>query len=79
MIEVFKAASIAMSIVYLSKNTGSQQRVWSHIEYAKTFCDIIRTMDMVLFSPELLQAYDPALGGYIIQIKITSSMQVPCR
>ena len=33
---------------------------------------------MVLFSPESLQAYDPALGGYIIQIKIISSMQVPC-
>ena len=29
-------------------------------------------------SPESLQAYDPALGGYIIQIEITSNMQVPC-
>ena len=29
-------------------------------------------------SPESLQAYDPALGGYIIQIDITSNMQVPC-
>lgn len=28
-------------------------------------------------SPELLQAYDPALGGYIIQVEITSNMQVP--
>ena len=37
---------------------------------------------MVLFyngrnSPESLQAYDPTLGGYIIQINITSSTQVP--
>ena len=24
------------------------------------------------------EAYDPALGGYIIQIDITSNMQVPC-
>ena len=29
-------------------------------------------------SPESLQAYDPTLGGYIIQIKIMSNMQVPC-
>ena len=29
-------------------------------------------------SPESLQAYDPALGGYIIQTEITSNMQVPC-
>ena len=29
-------------------------------------------------SPESLQAYDLALGGYIIQIDITSNMQVPC-
>ena len=29
-------------------------------------------------SPESLQAYDPTLGGYIIQIDITSNMQVPC-
>ena len=29
-------------------------------------------------SPESLQAYDPALGGYIIQVEITSNMQVPC-
>ena len=29
-------------------------------------------------SPESLQAYDPALGGYIIQIDITSNVQVPC-
>jgi len=29
-------------------------------------------------SPESLQAYDPALGGYIIQIEITSNVQVPC-
>ena len=29
-------------------------------------------------SPESLQAYDPALGGYIIQIEITSNMQAPC-
>ena len=29
-------------------------------------------------SPESLQAYDPALGGYIIQNEITSNMQVPC-
>ena len=29
-------------------------------------------------SPESLQAYDPALGGYIIQIEIISNMQVPC-
>ena len=29
-------------------------------------------------SPETLQAYDPALEGYIIQIDITSNMQVPC-
>ena len=29
-------------------------------------------------SPESLQAYDPALGGYIIQIRIISNMQVPC-
>ena len=29
-------------------------------------------------SPESLQAYDPALGGYIIQIEVTSNMQVPC-
>ena len=29
-------------------------------------------------SPEWLQAYDPALGGYIIQIGIISNMQVPC-
>ena len=28
--------------------------------------------------PVSLQAYDPALGGYIIQIYITSNMQVPC-
>ena len=28
-------------------------------------------------SPESLQAYDPALGGYIIQIEITSNMQSP--
>ena len=30
-------------------------------------------------SPESLQAYDPALGGYIIQVEITSNMQVSCR
>ena len=30
-------------------------------------------------SPESLQAYNPALGGYIIQIEITSNMQVSCR
>ena len=29
-------------------------------------------------SLESLQAYDPALGGYIIQVEITSNMQVPC-
>jgi hypothetical protein len=29
-------------------------------------------------SPESLQAYDPAVGGYIIQVEITSNMQVPC-
>ena len=29
-------------------------------------------------SPESLQAYNPALGGYIIYIEITSNMQVPC-
>ena len=29
-------------------------------------------------SPESLQAYDPALGGYIVQIEITSNIQVPC-
>ena len=29
-------------------------------------------------SPESVQAYDPALGGYIIQVEITSNMQVPC-
>ena len=29
-------------------------------------------------SLESLQAYDPALGGYIIQIGIISNMQVPC-
>ena len=29
-------------------------------------------------SPESLQAYDPALGGYIIQVEVTSNMQVPC-
>ena len=29
-------------------------------------------------SPESLQAYDPTLGGYIIQIGIISNMQVPC-
>ena len=29
-------------------------------------------------SPESLQAYDPTLGGYIIQIEIRSNMQVPC-
>ena len=29
-------------------------------------------------SPESLQAYDPALGGYIIQVEITTNMQVPC-
>ena len=44
---------------------------------------IILLMDMIYFynggnSPESLQAYDPALGGYIIQIEITSNMQVPC-
>ena len=44
---------------------------------------IILLMDMIYFhnggnSPELLQAYDPALGGYIIQIEITSNVQVPC-
>ena len=30
-------------------------------------------------SPESLQAYDPALGGYIIQLKIISNLQVSCR
>ena len=30
-------------------------------------------------SPESLQAYDPALGGYIIQMEIISNMQVSCR
>ena len=44
---------------------------------------IILLMDMIYFynggnSPESLQAYDPALGGYIVQIEITSNMQVPC-
>ena len=44
---------------------------------------IILLMDMIYFynggnSPESLQAYDPALGGYIIQIEITSNVQVPC-
>ena len=44
---------------------------------------IILLMDMIYFhnagnSPESLQAYEPALGGYIIQIEITSNMQVPC-
>ena len=29
-------------------------------------------------SLESLQAYDPALEGYIIQIEITSNIQVPC-
>ena len=29
-------------------------------------------------SPESLQGYDPALGGYIIQVEITSNMQVSC-
>ena len=29
-------------------------------------------------SPESLQAYDPTLGGYTIQIEITTNMQVPC-
>ena len=29
-------------------------------------------------SPESLQAYDPTLGGYIIQVDITSNMRVPC-
>jgi hypothetical protein len=27
-------------------------------------------------SPESLQAYDPALGGYIIQVEVTSNTQV---
>ena len=44
---------------------------------------IIVLMDMVYFyngrnGPELLQANNLALGGYIIQIEITSNMQVPC-
>ena len=30
-------------------------------------------------SPESLQAYDPALGGYIIQVGIRSNTQVSCR
>ena len=29
-------------------------------------------------SPDWLQAYHPALGGYIIQIEVTSNMQVSC-
>ena len=29
-------------------------------------------------SPKSLQAYDPTLGGYIVQIEITSNIQVPC-
>ena len=45
---------------------------------------IILSMDVIYFynggnSPESLQAYDPTLGGYIIQIEITSNMQVSCR
>ena len=44
---------------------------------------IILLMGMIYFyneenSPESMQAYDPALGGYIIQFEITSNMQVPC-
>ena len=44
---------------------------------------IILLMDMIYFynggnSPESLRAYDSTLGGYIIQIEITSNMQVPC-
>ena len=30
-------------------------------------------------SPKSLQAYDSAFGGYIIQVEITSNMQVSCR
>jgi hypothetical protein len=42
------------------------------------------TVDLILFyngrnSPESPQAHDPTLGGYIIQIKITFGMKVPCR
>ena len=58
----------------------------SMVQYwiCKVFSNTIRTMDIVLIyngrnSPESLQAYDLALGGYIIQVKISSSMQVPCR
>ena len=44
----------------------------------------VHRVDMILFyngrnSPESSQAHDTALGGYIIQIKITSRMKVPCR
>ena len=52
------------------------------IKVALSAMDIISSMEVIILqrnSPELLQAYNPALGGYIIQIEITSNTQVSCR
>src|SRR3989337_1536744 len=72
-----------MDIISSSMNTSSQQRAWFNIDmqgiqqhHPDSGYDLFHDGRN---SPESLQAYDPVLGGYIIQIKITSSMQVPCR
>src|SRR3989337_306124 len=82
MIEVFKTASVKW-LLFPHPKIPTDNKEHGSILICKAFSNIIQTVDMILFyngrnSPESLQAYDPALGGYIIQIMIISSMQVPC-
>ena len=80
MIEVFKDAS-EQWLLFLHPKILAHSREHGLILICKSFSNIIWTMDMILFyngrnSPESLQAYDPTLGGYIIQMEITSNMQI---
>jgi hypothetical protein len=82
MIEVFKAAS-GQWLLFLYPRIPAHSREHGSILIYKAFSKHHPDSGYDLFyngrnSPKSLQAHDPALGGYIIQIKITSSIQVPC-
>jgi hypothetical protein len=73
-----------MKYEVLCKATLLMDLATSSTLICKALNNIIQTVDLILFyngrnSLESPQAHDPALGGYFIQIKITSSMKVPCR
>jgi hypothetical protein len=74
MIKVFRAPSEEW-LLFLHPKIPAHSREHGSILICKAFNNIILTVDMILFyneinSPESLQAYDPTLGGYIVQIKI---------